>query len=157
MMGSPQSDSLIRAYDKGMQQHCCKAGEWVRMELQLRDDNARSAFTALVEAKSWEALVGVIANAVEFKVEAVDVNKHRVARAAWWDQFLEGCKRVPLAVKKVGLTVDKLMACLSKQWGPNIRALMLAEGGSIDWLMGIVEDATDRMRSKHFNLVLAAT
>lgn len=44
--GSPQSDTLIRIYDKARERHCPEGEHWIRCELQLRRDRA-IAFTRL--------------------------------------------------------------------------------------------------------------
>ncbi len=44
--GSPQSDVLIRIYDKARERNCPAGQHWVRCELQLRPERA-SAFTQL--------------------------------------------------------------------------------------------------------------
>lgn len=44
--GSPQSDTLIRIYDKARERNCLEGEHWIRVELQLRRDRA-IAFTRL--------------------------------------------------------------------------------------------------------------
>lgn len=85
--GSPQSDVLIRIYDKA-RERCCPIGEhWIRCELQLRRERA-IAFTQL-GLTIGQSYCGVVVNYLRF-VDPVDgdTNRWRWPIKPYWGEFL---------------------------------------------------------------------
>lgn len=85
--GSPQSDTLIRIYDKARERNCPAGEHWIRCELQLRRDRA-IAFTELPYSIG-ESFCGVMVNYLRF-VEPMpeDSNKWRWPIKEYWGEFL---------------------------------------------------------------------
>lgn len=85
--GSPQSDTLIRIYDKARERNCAAGVHWVRCELQLRRERA-IAFTNL-PLSIGAAFCGVMVNYLRF-VEPMDgdSNKWRWPIKPYWGEFL---------------------------------------------------------------------
>lgn len=85
--GSPQSDTLIRIYDKARERNCPEGEHWIRCELQLRRKRAVS-FTKLPYSIG-ESFCGVVINYLRF-VEPMegDTNKWRWPIKDYWGEFL---------------------------------------------------------------------
>lgn len=85
--GSPQSDVLIRIYDKAAERHCAEGEHWIRCELQLRHERA-VAFTRL-GLPIGESYTGVVINYLRF-VDPIDSdsNKWRWPIKRYWGEFL---------------------------------------------------------------------
>ena len=85
--GSPQSDVLIRIYDKARERNCPEGEHWIRCELQLRRDRA-IAFTEL-GLSIGQAYCGVVINYLRFvDPDGTDSNKWRWPLKAYWGDFL---------------------------------------------------------------------
>ena len=85
--GSPQSDTLIRIYDKARERNCPAGEHWIRCELQLRRERA-AAFVRLPQAIG-ERYCGVVMNYLRF-VEPMegDTNRWRWPLKDYWADFL---------------------------------------------------------------------
>ena len=86
-IGSPQSDVLIRIYDKARERNCPEGEHWIRCELQLRRDRA-IAFTEL-GLPIGQSFCGVVVNYLRF-VDPMegDSNKWRWPIKEYWGEFL---------------------------------------------------------------------
>lgn len=85
--GSPQSDVLIRIYDKARERNCPDGEHWIRCELQLRRERA-IAFTRLA-GSIGERYCGVMINYLRFvEPDELDSNKWRWAIKPYWGEFL---------------------------------------------------------------------
>lgn len=85
--GSPQSDVLIRIYDKARERNCAAGTHWIRCELQLRRKRA-IAFTQL-GLTIGQSYCGVVVNYLRF-VDPVDGDKNRWRWPIkpYWGEFL---------------------------------------------------------------------
>lgn len=85
--GSPQSDVLIRIYDKARERNCPAGEHWIRCELQLRRERA-IAFTQL-GLTIGQSYCGVVVNYLRF-VDPVDGDKNRWRWPIkpYWGEFL---------------------------------------------------------------------
>lgn len=84
--GSPQSDTLIRIYDKARERHCPEGTHWIRCELQLRRERA-IAFSRL-GLPIGKSFCGVVINYLRFVDPTEDSNKWRWPMKRYWGEFL---------------------------------------------------------------------
>ena len=85
--GSPQSDTLIRIYDKARERNCPAGEHWIRCELQLRRDRA-IAFANL-GLSIGQSFCGVVINYLRFvDPDGFDSNKWRWPLKQYWGEFL---------------------------------------------------------------------
>lgn len=85
--GSPQSDTLIRIYDKARERNCPAGEHWIRVELQLRRERA-IAFTNL-GLPIGQSYCGVMVNYLRFvDPDNFDTNKWRWPIKPYWGEFL---------------------------------------------------------------------
>lgn len=85
--GSPQSDTLIRIYDKARERNCPTGEHWIRCELQLRRERA-VAFTKL-GLPIGQGFCGVVVNYLRFvDPDPLDSNRWRWPIKPYWGDFL---------------------------------------------------------------------
>lgn len=155
-LGSRKSESLIRVYDKGLEQGVLPEGEWVRLELQARDDQGLRVFDSIAESGGYVGVAGHVRSLVDFKAYDADDNKHRVPSAGWWESFWDGCARGRLAVSRSVATVASSIAWMTKQCAPMIAAITAAQGGCVDWFYDLALEGKTRFRSKHLAMIAAS-
>lgn len=85
--GSPQSDTLIRIYDKARERNCPADEHWIRCELQLRRERA-IAFMNL-GLPIGQSFCGVVVNYLRFvDPDPEDSNRWRWPIKPYWGDFL---------------------------------------------------------------------
>ena len=106
--GSIQSDLQVRFYDKKSERKNNTGeeieGEWVRTELQLRNDRAMMAAEFL--ASGWDVgrlVKGVLTNYIVFRRRpkgSKETNASRLPVAVFWEKFLEDVEKVQLTKER---------------------------------------------------------
>ncbi len=137
--GSPQSDILIRIYDKARERNCPAGEHWIRCELQLRRERA-IAFTRL-GLSIGESYCGVVINYLRF-VDPMDGdrNKWRWPIKPYWGEFLSHANAIRL-YEAPGLeyNLDRCEQYVIRQAGNAIDAYIQIRGVS-----GFLEDLKHR-------------
>lgn len=127
-IGSPQSDTLIRIYDKARERNCPDGEHWIRCELQLRRDRA-VAFAQLPQTIG-EAYCGVVMNYLRF-VEPMegDTNRWRWPLKAYWADFLCNANAIGI-YRSPGLeyNLDRCKRYVIRQAGNAIDAFIQIVG-----------------------------
>ena len=126
--GSPQSDVLIRIYDKARERNCPAGEHWIRCELQLRRERA-IAFTKL-GLSIGQSFCGVVINYLRF-VEPMDgdSNKWRWPLKPYWGEFLGSANKISL-YESPGLeyNLDRCERYVIRQAGNAIDAYIQIHG-----------------------------
>ena len=96
--GSKQSDGMVRIYDKAAERGLLDGTHWIRVELQLRNDNAAGAVKAYLERqKLGEVFGGILATYLVYCEPSADSNKSRWVTAAYWRELIKDARRVHIA------------------------------------------------------------
>jgi phage replication initiation protein len=127
-IGSGKSRILFRIYDKGMETGSAAAGEWIRLECQLRATHAHAAAIEVLLDGAGGVLKSICAKYLSFRQGSVDSNKSRWAVVSWWAEFLESAGRIKLAIDKVKKTLLDKRDWFLKQIGPTFAAICQAFG-----------------------------
>lgn len=151
--GSGKSDSMIRAYDKGIEAGTAPEGQHIRIELQRRNENAGLMLAHIVKEGRLSAAVDIMASLLEFKAYKADFNKSRVPMADYWATFLDGAKKAKLAVAKPTLTIERAVQWLHKQVAPIFAAVIEHSGGDLSEVVEMIRGGRERYRPKHRALV----
>lgn len=93
-IGSPQSEILIRIYDKAAERKCEPGTHWVRCEIQMRDSRAVQ-FTKL-QLPIGEAFSGVLLNYLRYVEPADDANKWRWPMRPYWEDLVADAQRISI-------------------------------------------------------------
>lgn len=95
MIGSPQSKTRIRIYDKAAERGCADGEHWVRVELQLRDGRAEEF--SKIPMDVGEAFAGVLLNYLRYVVpDPTDGNKSRWETADYWYALIGDVSRIKI-------------------------------------------------------------
>ena len=94
-LGSSKSARFVRVYDKGLEQGGKVEGEWVRFELQMRDELAHQAALSVFrpsDGPDLSQIAGLLAGAVDFRVGpfGAGVKWRRFPRSEFWERFCAG-------------------------------------------------------------------
>ena len=117
--GDPrQGESGIRIYDKRVERMAKgyeDPGPWIRVELVVKDDQARSLAKEIGARGFVPAVTGAIREKLDFKEPGTDSNKRRWASASWWAQALGTAEKLALSAKSVARTITEHMQWLETQ------------------------------------------
>lgn len=150
--GSPQSDVLIRIYDKARERNCPAGEHWIRCELQLRRERA-IAFTRL-GLPIGQSYCGVVVNYLRF-VDPVDedTNRWRWPIKPYWGEFLCNADAISL-YEAPGLeyNLDRCERYVIHQAGNAIDAYIQIRG-----VPGFLEELKKRttMRNPKYDRLVA--
>jgi phage replication initiation protein len=101
LLGSRQSDALLRIYDKSAEQKLKDKIHWVRLELQLRDERAlgflKSLSTGLFNL--GYIYLAVINNYLRYVVPTNDTNNRRWPNTDYWDCFIKDADKLSIFEK----------------------------------------------------------
>lgn len=149
--GSPQSDALIRIYDKARERNCPAGTHWIRCELQLRRDRA-IAFTELPHTIG-ESFCGVVINYLRF-VEPMegDSNKWRWPIKPYWGEFLCHAERISIyRAPGMEYNFDRCQKYVVNQAGNAIDAYIKIRG--VDGFLEDIKKRPTRRNPKYDRLV----
>lgn len=144
--GSRQSDIRLRIYDKKLEQSAQYESndkklvqEWTRWELQLRNDRATECARLLaLDTSIGSVAVGILSYYLRF-VYLDDLNRSRCTTENKWNEFIDSIGKLSLYLRPTEKTLDDMILWIEKQIAPTLAALYVARGGSIDFLVDIVE------------------
>lgn len=98
--GSKQSNGMIRIYDKAAERGLLDGTHWIRVEIQLRDDNAFGSARAYVEKQDIGGIYGgFLATYLVYLEESSDSNKSRWETADYWRDLIKDAERIHVAAK----------------------------------------------------------
>lgn len=122
--GSPTSDIRLRLYDKGMEQKTDQS--WIRVEIQLRDENARAMCERIANYESpGEVMKGVLKHYLRFIIEGSASRKSRAKMQPYWSVFLGNVEAIKLfsKIEKVFELAD-LDHLVVNQYGRGVKAFI---------------------------------
>lgn len=122
--GSPQSDIMIRIYDKARERNCPDGTHWVRVEIQLRKDRALQ-FVSLPYPLG-ESFSGVLCNYLRYvDPDPCDSNRWRWPLKNYWGDLLCGASAIKLYVTPgIEYNLDRCEHFVYKQAGNAVEALI---------------------------------
>lgn len=148
--GSEKSDRRLRIYNKALQMG--QEGHWLRLEFQLRNDNAMSWYLNWLsyEDRIGELFAGVMLDYLRFvelpkdmDMAAVKALRHqaRLPTAWWWNRFLQTCNRIPqMYLPGEEYDMRRLQRAV-KQSASSVKALLLLNGGDFSAYINDVNKA----------------
>lgn len=143
-VGAPKSAKRLRIYNKALEQNV--EGDWVRVEFQLRNDEALQFVLNLYEYDyNFNYLfLGFLNKTIRFTETVVDKeNKHhsRAKVASWWFKFVKGIKlNKYLRLLGKEYDVDSLIRYIQQSCGSSIKTYMHITGGDIGSLLDLLKD-----------------
>ena len=132
-LGSPQSQTLLRIYDKRLESQAKQREDWqdygIRWELELKKDRAQVCGRVLsyLEETDWlEFMVGVLRGYVDFRGttrEEEDESRYRAPLLDWWRLLTDGFKKGRLVVEKEAQTLPKVKRWVSQSVAPMLAVI----------------------------------
>lgn len=148
-IGSPQSNRLLRIYDKALEQGIPDV-EWTRVEMQLRNVNATSFYLNWCQNSNiGELYSGVLHDYIRFikptkNIRQIKANRHqsRIDTVRWWSDFLGDVKRIPqLYLPGIEFTLDRLDTYIEKRNSGPFKAYLIAHSGDLSKLLSAAHNA----------------
>ena len=130
-MGSRQSNFFLRVYDKQLEQGVDFS--WIRWELEIKHECADILAEHLLNNPICEVIFGTLNNFVRF-INDDNARKCRCSTSDKWLEFLGAVKEMPYHIKHYVTTFEDKEEWIERQVMPTICALMLANGGSMDFI-----------------------
>lgn len=150
--GSPTSKIRLRIYDKAAERGCQEGEHWIRVELQLRDDNAHGAASRVSSSDVGSIFRGMLRNFITYRVPTSDSNRSRWPVASYWEELLEGADAIHvLESPGVDYNVFRLTKYLTHQAGASILCYRHILG--LDDLMEQIVHTGCRISPKYQHLV----
>ena len=139
--GSRCSKTFIRCYDKRAERGAFEEYEhWVRLELQLRAENAMT-FAAL-SYPIGEKYFGVLSNYLAYLIPSdTDSNKSRWSVAPWWENLLQGAQKISVYTSKdIDYNKSRLERYVYNMAGNAVAAIIQCDGAEkfIEWMKDLV-------------------
>ncbi len=161
--GSRTSDIFLRIYDKQLEQNKKLSASdvhidtpWVRWELELKNDRAVSVAKMLISGIPLGTVaVGVLSHYMRI-IELDDSNRSRCSINEVWSSFIDGLSPLKLTVMKYDKTLDDKRKWVKRQVMPTLAAILLADGGSIEFIENNLENAVDRMSPSLYRMAMSA-
>lgn len=152
-MGSRKASQMfLRVYDKKLEQKAKKDIEdlpdWVRWELELKDERA-DEFAKYVERGQDFGIVAmsVLNNYLRF-INRDNENVSRCSTLKKWDRFVNHVGRLKLSSPRGEKSVEKSREWIDRQCMPTIAGLVMANGGSVDFLTNHLYDHYERLKPR---------
>ncbi len=156
--GSPQSQTLLRIYDKRMELQSKGQENWheygTRWELELKKDRAEQCARALAtldEADWKELVVGLLRSYVDFRQipkDAEDEERYRAPVLEWYALLTEGFQKGRLAQEKQVQTLQNVKRWVSDTLTPMLAVICATPGGEA-WLLNEIVRGIARWKDRH--------
>jgi len=147
--GSKKSQVMIRIYDKAAERGLLDGTHWLRVEIQLREDNAPGTARAYLEKQDLGAVFGgVLATYLVYCEESNDSNKSRWTVADYWNELIKDAQRIHIAATPgVDYNIFHLEAFIRDTAGGALRTWIKIFG--LDSLPDLLKNHKGKLNPKH--------
>jgi DNA relaxase NicK len=162
-LGSPQSQTMLRIYDKRLESQAKQREDWqdygIRWELELKKDRAQVCGQVLsyLEETDWlEFIVGLLRGYVDFRDTTRDEEdefRYRAPLLDWWLLLTDGFKKGRLVVEKEAQTLPKVKRWVSQSVAPMLAVIYAEHPGGQAWLERQIIAGKRRWKNKHRGLL----
>jgi len=164
--GSPQSQTLLRVYDKRLELFAKKhpgAEEYgIRWELEFKQDRAQLCCQSLIglEEQEWKGfLIGLLRSYVDFRDttrDAEDEERARAPRLPWYESLTQGFMTARLTIPQEEPEEERVKAWITRSVAPMLAALCALPNGQA-WVEGAIVEGADRLKNRHRQLIKNGT
>ena len=161
-MGSRQSDTYLRIYDKAAEQRAKEKpveGTWIRWEMEWKSERADAvgmALSGLDQDSFQKYIVGVFRSALDFRdcTRADDPkDRYYAPLLDWWKILTEGMQRARLEIAKSVQKIEDVKRWAEKSLAPMLGLLCAHPEAGEKWLVGIIVEGVERWGSKQLGLL----
>lgn len=151
--GSKSSNIYIRCYDKRVERHRWDIPHWVRLEVQLRNDDCLGFIAA--PGDLGDKLRGVLANYLQYRCPGRDKIKARWPVAPWWSKLLQGVAAIKIHTPRdTEYNADRLDKHIYTRNHNSIKTEILKDGLSA--FLGEVFGHTEPLPPKYRSILQAS-
>lgn len=159
--GSPQSEIMLRIYDKKMEQNKNLSPdsenyidyEWIRWELQLRNDRAMECARILLNGVPLGSVsIGILSYYVRF-IKNDDSNKSRCSMEDKWKQFLSDVEQLRICASPRARTIDDKKRWLKEQVAPSLAIVLMKEQGDMTFIYDLIRNGEFRISERDKSLL----
>ena len=159
--GSPQSQTLLRIYDKRLELQSKEQANWeeygTRWELEFKKDRAQQCARALatLDEADWKEFVIGLRRSVDFlhiMKDAEDEEQYRAPVLEWYALLTEGFQKGRLAQETQVQTLQDVKRWVSDTLTPML-AVVCATSGGDQWLQHEIVRGISRWKDRHRNLL----
>lgn len=161
-MGSRQSDTYLRIYDKAAEQRAKDKpveGSWIRWEMEWKNERAHAvglALSTLDQEAFQKYIVGVFRTAVDFRDCTRDddpKDRYYAPLLDWWTVLTDGMRRAKLEIIKSVQKIEEVKQWAEKSLSPMLGLLCAHPEAGERWLVKTIVDGVERWRAKHLALL----
>ena len=165
-IGSPQSQTLLRIYDKRLESQAKQRENWqdygIRWELELKKDRAQvcgQVLSNLEEADWLEFMVGVLRSYIDFRATTPDEEefRYRAPLLDWWLLLTDGFRNGRLVVEKEAQTLPKVKRWVSQSVAPMLAVICAERPEGRAWLEKEIIAGVRRWKGRHHRLLNTIT
>ncbi|MBT9812909.1 replication initiation factor domain-containing protein, partial [Enterocloster citroniae] len=155
------SDIFLRVYDKQLERNRKLSvsgthidNPWVRWELELKNDRAVSVSKMLTSGIPLGVVaVGVLGHYMRM-IELDDINRSRCTTYPVWVDFMDGISSLKITVPKYEKTMDEKKTWIKRQVMPTLAAVILSDGGSLEFVEDNLENGLNRMNKSLYKMAM---
>ena len=158
-LGSPQSQTLLRIYDKRAELRSKGREDWdsygIRWEIQLKQDRAQVCGQVLsyIEETEWlEFTIGVLRSYVDFRDtsrEEPDEDRYRSSLLGWWKDLTDGFRKGRLVIEKDTQSIPKVKRWVRQSLAPMLAVICAHDPNGQAWLEKQIIAGVGRWKAKH--------
>lgn len=160
--GSPQSQTLLRVYDKRLEllakKHPDSDAYGIRWELEFKQDRAQlcAKFLVNLDEGDWkESVVGLLRSYVDFRDttrDAEDEERARASRLPWFESLIAGFTQARLTKTQAEPDEERVKGWITRSVAPMLAAICALPNGQ-QWMEEAIVEGADRWRDYHRKLV----
>lgn len=152
--GSRRSDMFLRVYDKQLERNKKNASSdippiifpWVRWEMECKNDRANAIADLILNGSGLgEITMGVLSNYMRI-INLDNANRSRCTMHSVWHAFLDGISALKLYIPQTEKDIDDKKQWVKKQVMPTLVAIIMSDGGSLEFIENNMESGFVRMK-----------
>jgi hypothetical protein len=161
--GSPQSQTMLRVYDKRLELQAKQREGWqdygVRWELEFKQDRAQACAICLagLDEPLWcELVVSLLRGYVDFRDtsrEADDQARIRAPLLNWWQTLTDGFGKGRLVIEKPERTIGRVKGWISQALAPMLAVVCAESPDGQAWLEKTIVNGASRWKEPHLRLL----
>ena len=97
--------------------------------------------------------VGVLGHYMRM-IELDDINRSRCSTHSVWADFMDGISSLKITVPKYEKTMDEKKTWIKRQVMPTLAAVILADGGSLEFVEDNLENGLSRMNKSLYKMAM---
>lgn len=159
--GSRQSDVFLRVYDKRLEQNKKRKSSdapsitspWVRWELECKGKKADAVANLILSGMDLgNIIVGSLGNYMRV-IDLDNDNRSRCTVNSTWIAFLSGIEPLRLSLATVEKDIEDKKKWIVKQVMPTLATIIMADGGSYDFITANLHSGCVRMKKHLWDMV----